>query len=83
MFVPANEGHFWKISFNAGVNMDEKMLEENFCQKTPEEDMDYVERYDLLYLTPCSNEIRVKVSISLREDVSSSSLTFNCINCLW
>ena len=73
MFVPASEGHFWKMSFNAGVNVDEKILEENFCQKTPEEVMDYAARYDLEYLTPCGNEIRFKVSISLREDVSCVS----------
>ena len=59
-FQPSGEGIYWKPAFNQGVTLDEKIFEEYACNKTSEE---YIARYDLSYLTPCSHEVRCKVRL--------------------
>lgn len=48
----------WKVTFKEGVDLEEKALEGTSYEKTSE---DFIERYDLTYVTPCCNEIRCKV----------------------
>ena len=60
-FQSSNEGNIWKAAFKEGVNLDEKILEGNACNKTPKEYVDYTARYDLTFLTPCGHQIRFKV----------------------
>ena len=57
-FQSSNGENYWKVAFNGGVNFDERILDEIFCEKTPE---DYIARYDLTYLVPFGHEIRCKV----------------------
>ena len=44
------------------MTLDEKILQGSTCEKTPEEYLDYVARYDLAFLTPWGHQIRFKVS---------------------
>ncbi|KAL9958476.1 hypothetical protein ACROYT_G035492 [Oculina patagonica] len=57
----SGEGNYWKVAFKEGVDLDEKVLEENSREKTNEE---FIARYDLTYLTPCSHQIRCKVWVT-------------------
>ena len=69
-FQIQNEGHFWRTAFKEGVNLDEKILEGIASDKTPEEYVDYIARYDFAFLTPCGSQIRFKVR--------SDSIAINC-----
>ena len=60
-----NEGHFWRTAFKKEVNLDEKILEGIAWDKTPEEYVDYVARYDLTFLTLCGSQIRFNSKIGL------------------
>ena len=55
------DGVFWNVAFKEVANLDEKMLEENVCDKTPEEYVDYAARHDLSFLTPSGHQLRFKV----------------------
>ena len=59
---PSKEKDHWKTAFKEGVNLEEKILEENAWEKTHEEYEDYSSRYDLAFLTPCGYQVRFKVS---------------------
>ena len=60
-----NEGHFWRTAFKIGVNLDDKILEGIALDKTPEEYVDYVARYDLAFLTLCGSQITFDSKIGL------------------
>ena len=55
-------GDNWKVVFKEVVNLEEKIFEENVCDKTPEEYVDYAARHDLTFLTPSGHQIRFKVN---------------------
>ena len=56
-------GDNWKVEFKEVVNLEEKIFEENVCDKTPEEYVDYAARHDLTFLTPSGHQIRCKVNV--------------------
>lgn len=55
------DGVYWNVAFKEVANLDEKILEENVCDKTPEEYVDYAARHDLSFLTPSGHQLRFKV----------------------
>ena len=57
-----SDGDNWKVVFKEVVNLEEKIFEENVCDKTPEEYVDYAARHDLTFLTPSGHQIRFKVN---------------------
>ncbi|KAJ7369998.1 hypothetical protein OS493_034944 [Desmophyllum pertusum] len=63
-FQYSAEGNYWKVGFKEGAILDEINLEENSCEKTPE---DFIARYDLSYLTPCAHRIRCKVWVTKKD----------------
>lgn len=59
-----SDGDNWNVVFKEVVNLEEKIFEENICDKTPEEYVDYAARHDLTFLTPSGHQIRCKVNFS-------------------
>ena len=52
----------WKLAFNLeGVTPNERALRTQYKETCPEE-IGYVSRYDLTFLTPCWHQLRCKVS---------------------
>ena len=52
----------WKLTFNLeGVTPNERALRTQYKETFPEE-IGYVSRYDLTFLTPCWYQLRCKVS---------------------
>ncbi|PFX25863.1 hypothetical protein AWC38_SpisGene9466 [Stylophora pistillata] len=49
--------NYWKVAFEEGLNLDEKILEGHLCKTTTE---DFKVRYDFTYLTPCGHQVRCK-----------------------
>ena len=63
MFQSSEEGNYWKVTFQEGVNFIEDIFSGYYHDKTPKEYLDYAARYDLTFLTPCSRQVRCKVSL--------------------
>ena len=63
MFQSSEEGNYWKVTFQEGVNFIEDIFSGYYHDKTPKEYLDYAARYDLTFLTPCSSQVRCKVSL--------------------
>lgn len=59
-----SDGDNWNVVFKEVVNLEEKIFEENVCDKTPEEYVDYAARHDLTFLTPSGHQIRCKVNVT-------------------
>ena len=58
----SNSKHYWKLAFNLeGVTPNERALRTQYKESCPEE-IGYVSRYDLTFLTPCWHQLRCKVS---------------------
>ena len=61
-FQADNGECLWRTSLKGGVDLDEKTLKGiSSRENTPSDNMDYVARYDLTFLTPRGSEIRFKV----------------------
>ena len=63
MFQSSEEGNYWKVTFQEGVNFIEDIFSGYYHDKTSKEYLDYAARYDLTFLTPCSRQVRCKVSL--------------------
>ena len=62
MFQSSEDGNYWKVAFQEGVNFIEDIFRGYYYDNTPKEYVDYAARYDLTFLTPCSRQVRCKVS---------------------
>ena len=62
MFQSSEDGNYWKVTFQEGVNFIEDIFRGYYYDNTPKEYLDYAARYDLTFLTPCSRQMRCKVS---------------------
>ena len=61
-FQSSVEKKYWKFTFNEKVDFSEDIFKGNYSEKIPEEYIEYATRYDLTFLSPCSYQIRCKVS---------------------
>ena len=61
-FQSSVESNYWKFTFNEKVDFSEDIFKGNYDEKIPEEYTEYATRYDLTFLSPCSYQIRYKVS---------------------
>jgi len=62
MFQSSVEENYWKFTFNEKVDFSEDIFKETYSEKIPEEYTEYATRYDLTFLSPCSYQMRCKVS---------------------
>ena len=46
MFQSSEEGNYWKVTFQEGVNFIEDIFSGYYHDKTPKEYLDYAARYD-------------------------------------
>ena len=62
-FILSAEGTGWRTAaFKEGVKFDEQILKAHVLDTNPEEYVDSgAARYDLAFLTPCSNQLILKV----------------------
>ena len=58
-----SDGDNWKVVFKEVVNLEEKIFEENVCDKAPEEYVAYAARHDLTFLTPSGHQNRFEVNV--------------------
>ena len=58
-------GNYWKIALKSGVKLDGKVLERHICETNPDEYLDYVARYELEFVTPCSYQVMCKVRFKI------------------
>ena len=56
------DGNYWKVAFQGGVDFITDLFQNYFYENTPKEDRDYTAVFDLTFLTPCSHQLRCKVS---------------------
>jgi len=61
-FQSSAKGNYWKVALNEGVDFSEDIFKRNYRETIPEEYTEYAARYDLTFLSPCSYQIRCKVS---------------------
>ena len=61
-FQSSVEKKNWKFTINEKVDFSEDIFKGNYSEKIPEEYTEYATRYDLTFLSPCSYQIRCKVS---------------------
>lgn len=61
-FQSSVEKKYWTFTFNEKVDFSEDIFKGNYSEKIPEEYAEYATRYDLTFLSPCSYQIRCKVS---------------------
>ena len=61
LHLPAG-GNNWKLAFREGVDLDERIFTRNHYRENSE-DMPYIGRYDLTYLTPCHHQLLCKVRL--------------------
>ena len=53
---------YWQFTFNEKVDFFEDIFKGNYSENIHEEYTEYATRYDLTFLSPCSFQIRCKVS---------------------
>ena len=61
-FQSSEEGNYWNVNFQVGVNFIEDIFKEDYRDITPKEYLDYARRYDFIFLTPCYRRLQCKVS---------------------
>ena len=65
MFESSNSKKYWKRSFKEGVQVDEAIFRGHYREQSPE-DVAFISRYDLTFLTPCWHQIRCKVWLHIQ-----------------
>ena len=61
-FEYSADGNYWKVAFQEGVDFIADLFQNYFYENTPKEYRNYATRFDLAFVTPCSHQLRCKVS---------------------